>query len=64
VVLDAVFLGSGKDPWGKTKAGAEASTRIDRREFGLVWNQALETGGILVGNEIRIELQVQAAKAD
>ncbi|HEX4441549.1 MAG TPA: YceI family protein [Thermoanaerobaculia bacterium] len=62
VALNAVYLGSGKDPWGNTKAGVEASAKVDRREWGLVWNQALETGGILVGNEIRIELQIQAAK--
>lgn len=64
VTLDSVYLGSGKDPWGNVKAGAEASTKIDRREFGLTWNQALETGGILVANDIRIEAQVQALKAE
>lgn len=63
VALDAIYLGSGKDPWGNVKAGAEATTKIDRRDWGLVWNQALETGGILVGNDIRIEIQVQAVKA-
>ena len=63
VTLDAVYLGSGKDPWGNTKAGAEAKATIDRRGWGLTWNQALETGGILVGNDIRIEVQVQAVKA-
>ena len=63
VTLDSLFLGSGKDPWGNVKAGAEATAKIDRREFGLTWNQALETGGILVGNDIRIEVQVQAVKA-
>ncbi|HEU4521208.1 MAG TPA: YceI family protein [Thermoanaerobaculia bacterium] len=63
VTLDSVYLGSGKDPWGNIKAGAEASAKIDRREWGLTWNQALETGGILVANDIRIEAQVQAVKA-
>ena len=63
VTLDATYLGSGKDPWGNIKSGAEASTKIDRREWGLVWNQALDTGGILVGNDIRIDIQVQAVKA-
>ena len=63
VTLDSTFLGSGKDPWGNVKSGAEATAKIDRREFGLTWNQALETGGILVGNDIRIEVQVQAVKA-
>lgn len=63
VTLDSTYLGSGKDPWGNIKGGAEATTKIDRREWGLTWNQALETGGILVANDIRIELQVQAVKA-
>ena len=63
VTLDSAWLGSGKDPWGNTKGGAEANTKIDRRDWGLTWNQALETGGILVANDIRIEIQVQAVKA-
>lgn len=63
VTLEATLLGSGKDPWGNVKTGVEATAKIDRRDFGLVWNQALETGGILVGNDIRIEIQVQAVKA-
>lgn len=62
VTLEATYLGSGKDPWGNIRSGAEASMKIDRRDWGLVWNQALETGGILVGNDIRIELQVQAVQ--
>ena len=64
VTLDSVYLGSGKDPWGNFKAGAEASTKIDRRDWGLTWNQALEAGGILVANDIRIEAQVQALKSE
>jgi polyisoprenoid-binding protein YceI len=60
VTLEGVFEGTGKDPWGGTRAGARAETKIDRRDWGLVWNQALETGGILVGNDVRIELEVQA----
>ncbi len=62
VVLDAVYEGEGKDPWGGTRAGFSATTKIDRRDFGLTWNQALETGGILVGNELKIEIEVQAVK--
>ena len=60
VTLDATYEGTGKDPWGKTRAGFSARTEIDRREWGLRWNQALETGGILVGNTIKIELEAQA----
>lgn len=62
VTLDAVYQGKGQDPWGGERAGFEATTQIDRREWGLRWNQALETGGILVANEVKIELQVQAVR--
>jgi polyisoprenoid-binding protein YceI len=63
VTLDCRYEGRGQDPWGGERAGASAKTRIDRREWGLRWNQALETGGILVANEVRIEIEVQAVKA-
>lgn len=63
VTLDCVYEGTGKDPWGGTRAGVRATTSIDRRDWGLKWNQALETGGILVANEVRIEIEVQAVKA-
>ena len=63
VTLDSVYLGSGKDPWGNFKSAAEATAKIDRRDFGLTWNQALETGGILVSNDVRVDIQVQAVKA-
>ncbi|WP_426752768.1 YceI family protein [Myxococcus sp. Y35] len=63
VVLEAEQLGVGKDPWGNVKAAFEAKTSVDRRDFGLTWNQALETGGVLVGEKIEIALEVQAVKA-
>ena len=63
VTLDAVYEGTGKDPWGGERVSFSAKTRIDRRDFGLTWNQALETGGLLVGHEIKISLEVQAVKA-
>ncbi|PTL80528.1 YceI family protein [Vitiosangium sp. GDMCC 1.1324] len=63
VVLETEQLGIGKDPWGNTKAAFEAKTSIDRRDFGLQWNQALETGGVLVGEKIEIALEIQAVKA-
>lgn len=59
VVLDCEYLGRGTDPWGKTRAGFSFSTEIDRREWGLKWNQAIETGGVLVANRVRIEGEVQ-----
>ncbi|HET9982746.1 MAG TPA: YceI family protein [Longimicrobiales bacterium] len=63
VVLEATYEGKGKDPWGGERAGFSATAKIDRRDFGLVWNQALEAGGVLVGNEIRIEIEAQATQA-
>ncbi|MEA2604406.1 MAG: hypothetical protein QOF89_5398 [Acidobacteriota bacterium] len=63
VTLDCVYEGRGKDPWGGERAGARATTKIDRRDWGLTWNQALEAGGILVGHDVRIEVEVQAVKA-
>ncbi|HEX2060676.1 MAG TPA: YceI family protein [Thermoanaerobaculia bacterium] len=62
VTLDCVYEGTGKDPWGGIRSGSRATTSIDRREWGLRWNQALETGGILVANEVRVEIEVQAVK--
>jgi len=62
VTLHARYEGQGGDPWGGTRAGFSATTKIDRREWGLTWNQALETGGILVSNDLTIELQVQAVR--
>ncbi|MHB1224571.1 MAG: YceI family protein [Gemmatimonadaceae bacterium] len=63
VTLDAVFEGSGRDPWGGDRVSFAAETKIDRRDFGLTWNTTLETGGILVSNDIRIQLEVQAVRA-
>lgn len=52
-----------KDPWGNTRVGLSATTRINRKDFGLTWNAALETGGILVSDEVTITLDVQFVKA-
>jgi polyisoprenoid-binding protein YceI len=52
-----------KDPWGNTRLGLSATTRINRKDFGLTWNTALETGGILVGDDVTITLDVQFVKA-
>ena len=48
-----------KDPWGNTKSGVSATTKINRTDFGLVWNSALETGGVLVGEEVSLTLEVE-----
>ena len=52
-----------KDPWGNTRLAVSATTKINRKDFGLTWNAALETGGILVGEEVTITLDVQFVKA-
>lgn len=52
-----------KDPWGNTRIAISASTKINRKDFGLAWNAALETGGILVGEEVTITLETQFVKA-
>lgn len=64
VELDARFEGQGQDPWGGERVAFSADTAIDRRDFGLTWNQALETGGVLVGNQVRIHLEAQAVAQD
>lgn len=62
VALKGKFMGEVKDPWGNSKAGFEATGMIDRQEFGLSWNKMLETGGLVVGDEIEIGLEIEALK--
>jgi polyisoprenoid-binding protein YceI len=62
VVLEVTSEGQAKDPWGNERAGYSATTRINRSDFGLTWNQALETGGLLVGDEIKITLDLELIK--
>jgi polyisoprenoid-binding protein YceI len=62
VELDVTYEGAGRDPWGNERIGLSASGEIDREAFGLTWNQALETGGVLVGKAIRIEIEVEAIR--
>jgi polyisoprenoid-binding protein YceI len=64
VVLDCEYEGRGTDPWGKTRAGFSFRTEIDRREWGLKWNQALETGGVLVANKVRVEGELQFVRQE
>ncbi|MBI3321315.1 MAG: YceI family protein [Candidatus Omnitrophica bacterium] len=59
VVLDLTVHGEGKDPWGNIRSGFTATTTIHRKEFGLTWNKALETGQWLVGEEVMITLEVE-----
>lgn len=62
VALDVEHLGMAKDPWGNERAAFTAKTSVDRKNFGLTWNQALETGGVLVGDRIDIEIEIQAVR--
>jgi polyisoprenoid-binding protein YceI len=62
VTLEVSDEGRGRDPWGNETAAFTASTKIDRTDWGLGWNAALEAGGVLVSNEIRIQLDVQAVR--
>jgi polyisoprenoid-binding protein YceI len=62
VTLDVTSEGRAKDPWGGERAGFTATTKIKRGDFGLTWNQALETGGVLVGDEVKITLDVELVK--
>jgi polyisoprenoid-binding protein YceI len=64
VALDCEYEGRGNDPWGKTRAGFTFRGEVDRREWGLKWNQALETGGVLVANKVRIDGEVQFVRQD
>lgn len=62
VALTGKFLGVNTDPWGNVRAGFEATTTINRQDFGLSWNKALETGGVVVGDLVEIGLEVEAIK--
>ena len=63
VVLEGEFLGLVGDPWGGTRAGFTASTEIDRERWGMTWNVAMETGGLLVSKKVQLELEVQLVPA-
>lgn len=60
VVLPVTYLGAAKDPWGNEKLAFETEITLDRKAFGLVWNAALETGGFLVGDDVRVNVSLQA----
>ncbi|WP_291130860.1 YceI family protein [Flavobacterium sp. UBA7682] len=62
ITLDTEYSGLMKDPWGNTKIGLSLNGKINRREFGLTWNAALETGGVLVGEDIKLNAEVQFVK--
>ncbi|MBC8087049.1 MAG: YceI family protein, partial [Phycisphaerae bacterium] len=63
VTLKGEFAGPAKDPWGNTKVSASVEGKISRKEWGLVWNQTLESGGLLVSDEVKLAIDVQAVAA-
>ena len=62
VVLEGKFEGRIQDPWGKERAAFSASVEISRKDFNVRWNQALETGGVLVGDSVKIRLYIEAVR--
>ena len=62
ITLDVTFEGRTKDPWGGERVGFSATGKLDRRDYGLTWNVVLESGGLTVSNDIKIQLEVEAVK--
>ena len=62
VPLEIEYGGQGKDPWGNQRAGFTATASLNRKDFGLTWNQALETGGVLVADRVDVEIELQAIR--
>jgi polyisoprenoid-binding protein YceI len=62
VTLPVQFLGFGKDPWGNEKAGFAIDTTLNRKDFGIVWNKALDNGGVLLGDEVWVSINLEAGK--
>jgi len=62
ITIPVTHLGFVKDPWGNDKAGFELNTTLNRKDFGLTWNKALETGGLLVGEDVKISINLETAK--
>lgn len=63
ITLRSTFEGKGKDPWGGERVAFGAKTTLNREDFGLKWNQALEAGGVVVGTKVELEIEVEAVKA-
>lgn len=63
IVIDAEFLGAGKDPWGNLRYSFHGETKINRKDFGMAWNQVIEAGGVMVGDEVEIVLDIEAVPA-
>lgn len=64
VTLEVEYVGSAKSPWGATSAGFNAHAKVNRKEWGLVWNVGLETGGVLVGDDVNISIELELVKVE
>lgn len=64
VTLPVEFIGTMKDPWGNTRAGFSLETTLDRKEYGIEWNKALDAGGVLLGDEVEVEIDLQTMLAN
>jgi len=62
VTLPITFLGEGRDPWGNEKMGFELQTTLNRKDYGVIWNKALDQGGLLLGDEVKVQISVEANK--
>jgi len=62
ITIPVTFLGEGKDPWGNEKMGFETSTTLNRKDYGINWNKALDQGGVLVADEVKVQVSVEANK--
>ena len=63
VTLTGHYNGAAKDPWGNTRAGFSAEGKLNRKDFGMVWNKSLDSGGLVVGDEVQIRLEIECIKA-
>jgi polyisoprenoid-binding protein YceI len=63
VTLAVTYNGAGKDPWGGNRAGFSATGKLSRKDFGIVWNKALDNGGVLVGDDVNIQIDIEAVQA-
>jgi polyisoprenoid-binding protein YceI len=63
VTLVSTFNGIAKDPWGGTRAGFSAEGKLNRKDFGMIWDKTLDNGGLVVGNEVHIRLDIECIKA-
>ena len=59
VTLPVSYLGTAKDPWGGTRAGFETSTTLNRKDFGIVWNKALDNGGVMLGDDVKVDINLE-----